>query len=210
MSNPTKVQRRISSVQTMAMPFFLLLAILLHAAVRGNAQGVPRPVRITAVVAAGTGCRAATARLSPGGRSFNVSFRAFRASTPGSPVNRRKNCQAAVALSYPAGWQVSVSSVTARGAARLSRGVQGAAAVGYYVSGSAGTARALRNIVGPYNRWYTFTSRLSPVIFTPCGAGANINVNVEVRVVPGRAARASGVVSIGRSPTTFALTWKKC
>ncbi|GBG66799.1 hypothetical protein CBR_g68785 [Chara braunii] len=205
-----KAIRSISSVRTMAMAVVVLLAILLNMAAHGEAQRVPRGVSVGGVSAFGSGCSSATARLIGRGKSVSVSVNSFEATTTGGLAKQRNVCTLSLSLSYPSGWQVSVSSVKASGSAKLSRGVRGIAQASYYISGSPGTATASLNINGAYNRGFTLAKKLRPSIFVTCGQPRTINVKLEVRVNPGGARRASGVVKIGGSPAIFGLTWKRC
>ncbi|GBG66801.1 hypothetical protein CBR_g68787 [Chara braunii] len=202
--------RSISSVRTMAMAVVLLLAILLNMAAHGEAQRVPRGVSVGGVSAVGSGCSSATARLIGRGKSISVSVNSFEATTTGGLAKQRNVCTLSLSLSYPSGWQVSVSSVKASGSASLSRGVRGLARASFHVSGAMGTASASLNINGAYNRGFTLAKKLSPSIFVTCGLSRDINIMLEVRVNTGGARGASGVVKIGGSPAIFGLTWRRC
>ncbi|GBG71800.1 hypothetical protein CBR_g9209 [Chara braunii] len=185
----------------------LLFLILVHFAVNGEARRQPR-VRVIGFSYSGSACPPGSMNGTVGGGGFFIGE--VRASATGGLLNRRKVCSLSFELSYPSGWQFAVRRINIRGSAKLSSGARGTAQVRYYVSGFPGTASTSCALVGPFRGKYNLPRKFQNKVFSPCGKVRNLNVMVEARITPGTKPQKSDYVSIGGSPFTLGLHWKRC
>ncbi|GBG76294.1 hypothetical protein CBR_g22042 [Chara braunii] len=197
----------------------LLLLGLLQLAVPGLAQSPPAgAVKITAFKYSGTGCPPGSAEgvISFDGQTLTIIFSKYTVFTPGSPADRRKNCQVTVALEYPSGFTFTLATVTYGGLyAQLEPGVTGTLAAAYYFSGIPETARSKRELLPPLEGNFEFTDKFATVVYQACGVQpAIINLFFEASVKPPPGSKAVGLITVGsqdlRLKQIYRFIWKKC
>ncbi|GBG77870.1 hypothetical protein CBR_g25802 [Chara braunii] len=212
--------RLFQSVSTMAAMVVLLMLGLLQLALPGLAQSPPPgTVKIEDFVYAGTGCPPGSAGgiISLTGKQLTVAFSAYNVSTPGSPAGRRKNCQVAVSLSFPAGFTFTLVIVTFRGFAEFQEGVQGTLVASYYLAGIEQTERVVKNLPPPVRDNFNFTDSFPAFIYPQCNStSVLLNINSEARVVPPPPPMNNneGVINVDAQDLAliqqFSLTWRSC
>eukprot|EP00244_Chara_vulgaris_P001786 TRINITY_DN1293_c0_g3_i2.p1 TRINITY_DN1293_c0_g3~~TRINITY_DN1293_c0_g3_i2.p1 ORF type:complete len:211 (-),score=12.59 TRINITY_DN1293_c0_g3_i2:485-1096(-) len=197
----------------------LLLLGLLQLVVPGLAENPPSDtVKIVRFTYAGSGCPPGTAEgiISADGAALTVIFSKYTASTPGSPADRRKNCQVNAELSYPTGFTFTLGTVTFRGYAQLEEGVNGTLAASYYLTGSPGTVRTNRYLPSPSENNFEYTDEFATFIYQPCDRPpVALNINSEARVVPPLPPpNRAGLITVDsqdlKLTQLFLLRWKKC
>ncbi|GBG44674.1 hypothetical protein CBR_g78131 [Chara braunii] len=196
----------------------LLLLGLLQLAVPGLAQSPPAStVKITVVTYAGTGCPPGSTEgvISSDGQTLTIIFSKYTAFTPGSPADRRKNCQVAVAVEYPSGFTFTLATVTYRGYAQLEPGVTGRLAASYYFSGIPGTVRSKHELRPPVDGNFEFTDKFGTVVYQECGVPpAILNLVSEASVKPPPGSKAVGLITVDsqdlRLKQIYRFIWKKC
>ncbi|GBG77861.1 hypothetical protein CBR_g25793 [Chara braunii] len=211
--------RVFQSVSTMAAMVVLLLLGLLQFAVPGLAQIPPSgTVKIENITYAGSGCPpgSTSSLLSLDGQAVNIKFSEYRAFTPGSPDDRRKNCQVAINLRFPTGFTFTLRDVTFRGYGQFDEGVRGSLATSYYLSGIPGTVRVLRDLPPPVADNFNFTDEFSSFLYAQCDGTVMINVNSEARVVPPPPPNNTyvGLITVDSQDLsltqTLGLSWRSC
>ncbi|GBG77869.1 hypothetical protein CBR_g25801 [Chara braunii] len=204
----------------MAAMVVLLMLGLLQLALPGLAQSPPPgAVKIEKFGYAGTGCPPGSADgiISSTGKELTVLFSAYTVSTPGSLADRRKNCQVAVSLSFPAGFTFTLVTVTFRGYAEFQEGVQGTLVASYYLAGTEQTESVVKNLPPPVRDNFTITDSFPAFIYPQCNStSVLLNINSEARVVPPPPPlnNNEGVINVDAQDLAlvqqFGLSWKIC
>jgi Domain of unknown function (DUF4360) len=176
----------------------------------------PGKVAMKVVSANGSGCPRGSAdvSVSPGNRSFKVTYRKFTASSgPGAAaIGFRKNCQLALEITGPKGWTWAVSRVVASGSASLRSGATGIQQSSYYWSGGSQTVRVSNAFTGPVSGRWERSNKVpqKSLGYLPCGQRRNLNVNLELRVNAGSATGRNLLTMDSTSGSVFHVVWRKC
>lgn len=146
-------------------------------------------VRVEVATVNGSGCPAGTARVSTSGRTFSVSYSAFRAQAGGGAddTDSRTNCQLSLRVTLPQGYTYGLARVSHTGFAHLEAGATALHQVSSYFQGSSTTTTRDFPITGPVDDEWEASYRPNPaeIVYSPCGADRNLNINAELRVDPG-------------------------
>ncbi|WP_433796937.1 DUF4360 domain-containing protein [Actinoplanes sp. CA-252034] len=196
----------------------LLVSLTATAAVPSSAASAPPPGKVTvAIVSANrSGCPAGTADVTAPakGTSFKVTYRAFTASAGAgaSPLDFRKNCQIALAVSGRKGWTWAISRIANSGSATLRSGASGTQVTSFYWAGDSRTGRVAQSFTGPVTGPWQRSRKIAEKarIYQPCGQRRHLNVNLELRVRSGSASGRSVLTLDSTTGSTFGLVWKKC
>ncbi|MEO1373546.1 MAG: DUF4360 domain-containing protein [Cyanobacteria bacterium J06635_10] len=134
-------------------------------------------VKITRVSYGGSGCPDGTAnvQVSPDGQELSILFKKFIANAGGTPKDSRKNCNLAIPIKVPTGFQVSFNGDY--------RGYVAPATVGrlsaeHFFAGERGP-RIQRTIKGEQD--YIITENVKTPVWSACGDDVNIRVNTSIR-----------------------------
>ena len=135
-------------------------------------------------------------------------------------MDRTKNCQLHVVLSYPAGFSFAVVDSTYHGFALLEKGVKGSFLSTYFFSSDAGDTCTTRTDIEGGGIWaegqvYTQKDMVpaTEVIRSPCGREDQLNINNRVSLTSSDS-KAAGMIS--NDDQTLALTqqvhidWYEC
>ncbi|MFC7531649.1 DUF4360 domain-containing protein [Actinoplanes sp. GCM10030250] len=174
-------------------------------------------ITVEVVAANGSGCAPGTATVVANAdkTGFRIRYRDFVAQAGGGvdATDRRKNCQAGVVVTAPAGWTFAIAEANYRGRARLSSGATGLQRTSYYWQGSATTSRTEETFGGPYYGYWN-TDDVAPVlIYVPCEEQRVLNINTELRVDAGTSTSTSSMSmtsSDGDVDTLFNFSWVRC
>ncbi|GBG77866.1 hypothetical protein CBR_g25798 [Chara braunii] len=198
----------------MAAMVVLLLLGLLQLAVPGLAQIPPSgTVKIENSTYAGSGCPPGSNKilLVQDGQAVIVMFSKYRALTPGTPDDRRTNCQVAISLSFPTGFMFTLRNVTFRGYSQFGEGVNGSLAASCYSSEIEGTVGPLRNLPTQEEGDFTFTEESPSFIYPKCNStSVVINIDSEASVVPPPPPGNNNQGLIGFYSLSFGLSWQSC
>ncbi len=173
------------------MRAFAPVALFLAAASAAPVDGPSgHEVEIAGLSFAGSGCSAGSVAslLSDDLTAITLLYDSFiaLAGSGSSAADKRKNCQVAVKLHYPSGWQFTVLRVDYRGYAGLQKGDSGTCKATYYFSGEREQVSSTLTIPGPYNDNYFKVDMLDieSNVWSPCGQEGMLNINSEVRISP--------------------------
>jgi hypothetical protein len=181
-------------------------------------------VKIRGVSYGGTGCPQGTvgALISSDQSTMTLIFDSYVASLgPGVAVTEnRKNCQLAVDIQYPGGFQYSILSADYRGYASIEKGITGTLKSTYYFSGQQAQSTTEQSFVGPINGDYLKSDKAesTSTVMSPCGASGILNINSQVRLVstlPSTSPnKPSGVLTNDSTDLKFtqvvSVQWQKC
>jgi hypothetical protein len=176
-------------------------------------------VQISGVSYAGSGCPANSVAglLSSDLTTITLLYDSFvaQAGEGISAAQYRKNCQLAVKLRYPSGWQFSVFKSDTRGYAYLPKGATGTAKATYYFSGESKQTTSTLTLKGFFDNNYlrTDTFPVESTVWSPCGQEGLLNINSEVRITP-LDAKAQALLTVDSTDLKFSqehyLQWQTC
>ena len=183
-----------------------------------EAEAVPDDaIYIDVVAANGSGCPPGTLRVigNADKTGFRIRYTSFVAEAGGGAdvTDRRKNCQAAVLVTTPAGWTFAIASAEYRGRARLDAGATALHRTNYYWQGSSENNQADHPFTGPMNALWRSEDKAYALVYRPCGEQRVLNVNTELRVDEGTSTRRNSIsmsASEGDVDTLFNFTWRRC
>ncbi|KAJ3412625.1 hypothetical protein HDV05_000436 [Chytridiales sp. JEL 0842] len=144
---------------------------------------------------------------------LSLKFTAFTA-TSGPTVSlaeRRKNCQIAMTLTAPSGYQFAPDVLTTTGSVKLGPGTSGVLTTTYGFQGLINTARSETGFRGPFQNSFNVDSNF-PVeagsVWSACGGKSTLNVNVAASLT----GRGSGSVNVESLKGTgvYGLKWRQC
>jgi hypothetical protein len=196
----------------------LSLSVPAHAAPVAAPTSIPSAkITLEVLAAAGSGCAPGTAAVvgNADNTGFRIRYSDFVAEGGGGAdvTDRRKNCQAAVLVTAPAGWTFAIAEADYRGRARLYSGATGLQKTNYYWQGSSENSSTEQTFTGPFSGFWA-TKDAAPVLaYTPCGGQKVLNINTELRVDPGTSSSRSTLSmrsSDGDVDTLFNLAWEQC
>jgi hypothetical protein len=147
--------------------------------------GEPK-VTIEGAVGNGSGCPdgSATATVSPDGQEISISFSKFIADAT-KTIESRKNCNLAIPVKVPAGFQVSLYTADFRG--YVAPATTGKLNVEYFFAGQQGP-KYVKELTGEIE--YTETQELLGSSFSKCGDSVNMRVNASM------VAKGKGIASV--------------
>ncbi|KAH8832205.1 hypothetical protein DL96DRAFT_1810902 [Flagelloscypha sp. PMI_526] len=141
--------------------------------------------QITSYGVNGSGCAPGTVStsLSDGGGSLQASFKSFEPTTA-STSGFRKNCQATITVTVPAGKQFTVPAATYDGYVRASSGTTVTHSSLYYFQGSVDQRSSSDTIDGPVAKDINLTNTFNTNsgIWSACGGSSIVNVDISVIV----------------------------
>lgn len=206
----------------LAVALALSLAGSAYAGVTGSAAepetAVPDAIRIDVVAANGSGCPPGTVRAipNPDRSGFRLRYSSFVAEAGGTAdlTDRRKNCQAALQVTIPAGYTFAIASAEYRGRLRLDKGATALHRTTYYWQGSsASAAQDDHSFSGPASGAWRVGDTAHALVYAPCEEQRILNVNTELRVDEGTSARRNSIsvsASEGDVDTLFNFAWSRC
>lgn len=173
----------------------------------------PGGVTVELVTVNGSGCSsgAGAAALSADRNTILLTMPAYFAAAGGDAgaTEFRRNCQAALEITKPAGVTFAVNRVTASGFVYLTKGATGRTQTSMYFQGQAATTVVARTFTGPLADEWATSDTVSPPVYAPCDGSRLLNINTEVRVSPSNSDDLSSFMV--RDPqSTYRLSWKKC
>lgn len=179
----------------------------------------PEPIDVTikSITAAGTGCQGGdvSGAIEADGYALRLSHSRFAAKVgPREPISEsRKNCQAAIVLTYRAGLQFAVTGVGRDGAAELEEGASALVKTLIYFQGSADQVALEDTIAGPYTDAYHFegTVREEALKWSSCDSERALNVNLQVRVSATERSQSGYATSEDTGEAAkIGLVWREC
>ncbi|MGN9910181.1 DUF4360 domain-containing protein [Phytohabitans sp. LJ34] len=204
------------------------LAVAMALSLPGSAQAEPTEaaateaapdaaIAIDVVAAAGSGCPPGTLRVigNADNTGFRIRYTTFVAEAGGGAdvADRRKNCQAALLVSVPAGWTFAVASAEYRGRLRLDSGATALHRTNYYWQGSSENNQEDHPFSGPASGAWRASDSAYALVYKPCNEQRILNVNTELRVDEGTSSR-KNTISMSSSEadveTLFNFTWRRC
>ena len=196
----------------------LAVAALLLPTLAFSDSPPPGAVQIRGISYAGTGCPAGSVagNISPDLQAFTLLFDRFTAEAgPAIPLSAgRKNCQLAVDLNFPTGWQYSLFTVDTRGYLQLEASTTAFVQNMYYFQGQSSGPVIRRNFVGSQAGDYVARDTLgvSSVVWSPCSVNRalNISTSIGVNAPSGRRALATVDSIDGQFKLIYAVAWRRC
>lgn len=174
-------------------------------------------IQVEVTAANGSGCPPGTARVfgNADNTGFRIRYSSFVAEAGGGAdaVDRRKNCQAGVLVTVPAGWTFAIAEAEYRGRAKLDAGATALQRTNYYWQGSSANNAADHPLTGPLNGIWQSEDQAYVLVYRPCGEQRILNINTELRVDEGTSTRRNVVsmsASEGDVDTLFNFAWKRC
>ncbi|KAK1749730.1 hypothetical protein QBC47DRAFT_365968 [Echria macrotheca] len=156
-----------------------------------DSAAAPQGARIAAIDYSGSGC---TVSSLAGQDLTNPSIlsmpqRVFTAQSGQNNtkvVETRTTCQTIVKLSYPSGWQFSLTKANYYGRVVLSKGAEATSRTTYSFTGDTKSTFKQFYFDGPYNGLYFRNDRFdnTTTLWSPCGSEASLNFTSEARVAP--------------------------
>lgn len=142
-------------------------------------------VYIEHIATGGVGCQdpgSVAVVIADDRRTFLVIFDEMTLENPPGPRVKTTNCEAAIKLHVPGGWQVSLATVTTRGYAYLDWGLRARQTSSYFFAGVPLGARYHSEMKGPYDDYYDFTDTVpfESTVWSPCGGSAIFAVNTSL------------------------------
>lgn len=215
---PIGVGRAVTAALAVALA--LSLPGSANAGVSGSAAEAAVPeeaIHVDVVAANGSGCPPGTIRVSENAdrSGFRIRYTSFVAEAGGTAdvTDRRKNCQAALLVTVPAGWTFAIASAEYRGRARLDSSATALHRTNYYWQGSSENNQADHTFSGPLNSTWRSDDRAYVLTYGPCGDQRILNVNTELRVDEGNSSRRNVMTmsgSEGDVDTLFNFSWRRC
>lgn len=196
----------------------LSLSTPAHAAGAAIPAAAPdEKVTVDVVAANGSGCVPGSATVIPNSDNtgFRIRYTDFVAEAGGNAnaIDRRKNCQVALAVNIPSGWTLAVAEADYRGRARLYAGATALQHTNYYWQGSSDNNTTDQPLAGPLSGRWTNRDVAPFLLFTPCAVQRLLNINTELRVDAGPSGLKSSVSmtsSSGDVDTIFNFSWARC
>ncbi|MBP7243657.1 DUF4360 domain-containing protein [Amaricoccus sp.] len=179
----------------------------------------PNDVYIEEIATGGKGCLtpdSVSTLISDDRKSFIIIYDKMLLENPPGPAVKATNCQAAVKLHIPGGWQVSLATVNTRGYAFLEKGIKGRQTSSYIFAGVPLGAKFHTELKGPFDDFYDFTDvlALESVVWSPCGAsaifGINTSLNLNAVANPEGNAIFNTTDTDGKFQKTLHWQWQKC
>lgn len=161
-------------------------------------------VRITEVVANGTGCPLGSSHvvIDPDGKNFTITFDKYLTEITPATSGESKSCQYAIGFRSAPGVQYAVESIDYSGSIALDDGVQGKMESRYYIQGSPDTGGKplTTQLTGPLQNTFLFTDKLkeSDLTWTPCGVNRDINVSTRLQLTQG-STKGNGRIEVTQS-----------
>ncbi|KAM7197458.1 protein of unknown function (DUF4360) domain containing protein [Naviculisporaceae sp. PSN 640] len=200
-----------------ALPLLAGLAAALPAEsqVEGRAAATgPADVRVASISYAGSGCSASTITgpFASDGTTFTLPHGSLVARSGGdaTAASYRKNCQIALNIRYPGGWQFSISKADYTGSAKLPAGVSGTSVAIIYFAGETKQSESSKTIAGPFDGKYVHTAKFtgSDAVWSPCGSEGILNINADARLDPDNT-RDTARISVD-TPEKVDVVWRRC
>ncbi|MDQ7911282.1 DUF4360 domain-containing protein [Phytohabitans sp. ZYX-F-186] len=174
-------------------------------------------IQVDVVAANGSGCPPGTVRaISNADRTgFRMTYASFVAEAGGTAdlTDRRKNCQAALLVTVPAGWTFAIAEAEYRGRIRLDSGATALHRTNYYWQGSSENNTVDHPLSGPLSGIWRADDKAYTLVYQPCEEQRILNVNTELRVDEGTSSRRN-TISMGSSEgdvdTLFNFAWRRC
>jgi len=178
-------------------------------------------VFIKGVSYGGSGCPQGSVgvSLSTDRTTFTLIFDKYVASIspgPTDPAKSRKNCQIAVNMQYPGGFQYSVFKADYRGFVELDKGVTGTQKSTYYFSGQTAQASTQTIFKGPISKDYLISDAVpfTSTVWAPCGASMPLNINSQIRLENNPEKTGSGLLTTdsvdGKVKFICGVQWRTC
>lgn len=129
-----------------------------------------------------------------------------------SPEQSRKNCQIALEIQYPKGWQYTIIKAEYQGWARLDPSVKARINSNYYFAGEVAQVSSPIFIDGPYDGKWKKTDTVG-FNWSPCGGSAILNINADVALQQ-RSQAVSGIIAQTKESVRLGqniwLSWRQC
>jgi hypothetical protein len=183
----------------------------------GVAAADPNPEAIT-ITAIGSGCPKGTVQtfVAPDNSAFALEFEGgatppFATTVDATHPIARKNCQASITITPPAGWQFSLGSVFVGGSASLADGATALSKTLYYWQGKSPTLTTTTDLTGSNGDWAASQS-VDPDEFgwSQCGRPGVVNVNSTLQARQADADPSSSSVVVESTEFFYNLAWQPC
>jgi hypothetical protein len=170
------------------------------------------------VTANGSGCPAGSysSFVVPDGSGFELDFAdgtpaPFAATVDSTHPIARKNCQATVTVTPPAGWQFSLGAVFVGGSASLADGATALHKTLYYWQGKSATVTTQSDLTGSNGGWGV-VQQVDPDAFgwSKCGQPSVFNVNSTLQVRQAQAEAGTTSVVTEQSEFVYDFVWQPC
>lgn len=179
----------------------------------------PNDVYIEDIEAIGAGCPNDSSYeylISDDKTSFIIMFKDMLLENPPGPAVKTTNCQAAVKLHVPGGWQVSLATVNTRGYAYLEHKLRARQTSAYIFAGVPLGAKVHTELKGPFDDYYDYTDviPLESVVWSPCGESAIFGINTTLNLNAAANKKGQGIFNTtdvdGQFRKIVHWQWKKC
>ncbi|KAJ2923715.1 hypothetical protein H1R20_g8951, partial [Candolleomyces eurysporus] len=183
------------------------LAFFLCVALQASAQ----TLRLSKSTVLGTGCKAGSATVSVKNGVVSVAADNFQANAgPGVPISsNRKNCQAALTVDIPAGYQFAFGETKLPAQVKADQGVQVTVGSEYYFQGTLSGDQDTATVPGGTSGTVTLVNEYAPKAWSACGGSQVVNINTALRANNFNNKGASGFIKTRGSVDT-SIVWKKC
>nr|WP_293175377.1 DUF4360 domain-containing protein [Nannocystis sp.] len=148
--------------------------------------------------------------------SFIIIFKDMLLEHPPGPAVKTTNCQAAVRLHVPGGWQVSLATVNTRGYAYLEDKIRARQTSSYIFAGVPIGAKYHTELKGYFDDFYDYTDviPLESVVWSPCGTSAIFGINTTLTLNAVANSKGQGIFNNtdidGQFQKILHWQWKKC
>ncbi|KAJ2915691.1 hypothetical protein MD484_g4724, partial [Candolleomyces efflorescens] len=129
---------------------------------------------------------------------------------PGVPISlNRKNCQAALTVDIPAGYQFAFGETKLPAQVKTDQGVQVSVGSEYYFQGTVSGDKDTTTVPGGTSGTVTLVNSYSPAAWSSCGGSQVVNLNTALRASNFNSKGSSGYIRAKGSVDTN-IVWKKC
>ncbi|PUU75612.1 hypothetical protein B9Z19DRAFT_993805, partial [Tuber borchii] len=178
----------------------------------------PGQVTITGVTYTGSGCPPGTAHISisPDWAKFTLIFDSFGLKLP----EAHKDCTLNFQVSYPLGYQFTISKIDYTGYVLLGLGVTAKQTSSHWFSGFVGDKQTFQStLYGPYSGQYSghyiLPGPLPGAVWSPCGASTTVNINTQLFLNSNKP-NSPGMINISSNGSkmqyqyAYDLNWRTC